>query len=137
VTWEADARVAGSRVARLATVGSQGAPRLVPITFAVLDGRIVTVVDGKPKTRTALRRLDDIAADPRVTVLVDHYDEDWSRLWWVRLDGRARVEPAGPVRAAVVAALRAKYEQYRVGVATDGPAILIDVLRARSWSAVP
>jgi PPOX class probable F420-dependent enzyme len=137
VTWSPDGRVAGAPVARLATVGRDGAPHVVPITFALVGEQVVTVVDGKRKRSTALRRLDNIAADPRVAVLVDHYEEDWSRLWWIRLDGRARVADGGPERDAAVAALRQKYRQYRAGVATEGPAILIDVVRARSWSAVP
>ena len=108
----------------------------MPVTFALLDDRIVTVVDGKPKSTQRLKRLANVAANPRVSLLVDQYDDsDWSALWWVRADGRAHVVGEGAVHDAGVRALRAKYAQYRVGVATDGPMIVIDVDRVSAWSA--
>ena len=85
---EARRRLAAARVARLATVGGPGSPHLVPVTFAVAGDRIYSAVDAKPKTTRDLRRLRNIRADPRVAVLADHYDEDWSRLWWARADGQ-------------------------------------------------
>jgi PPOX class probable F420-dependent enzyme len=136
VTWHTDPRILEAPVARLATVRRDGAPHVVPITFAVVGGRVASVVDGKPKSTSALRRLDNIAAHPAVAVLVDHYDDDWSRLWWIRLDGRAAIVTDGPDHDAAVAALRAKYRPYRDGVAADGPAILVDVVDVREWSAV-
>jgi len=82
----------GASVARLATVRPDGRPHLVPIVFAVAGDVIVTAVDEvKPKRTRALARLANIAAEPRVSVLADHYDEDWTRLWWVRADGTATV----------------------------------------------
>lgn len=120
-------------MARLATVGSSGAPHLVPITFALLDERtLVTAVDHKPKRTRALRRLDNIAANPQVSVLVDHYESDWGRLWWVRADGRARVEKAAPAGAAE--ALAKRYEQYRERPPA-GPFIVIEIQRLSGWSA--
>jgi PPOX class probable F420-dependent enzyme len=125
-------RFASATVARLATVGSKGAPHLVPITFALLDERtLITAVDHKPKRTTALRRLANIEANPQVSVLVDHYESDWERLWWVRADGRARVEKAAPAGAAE--ALVARYEQYREHP-PRGPFIIVEIQRFSSWS---
>jgi PPOX class probable F420-dependent enzyme len=136
---EARRRFAGSRVARLATVGADGAPHLVPIVFALEGDRIWSAVDHKPKRTTALRRLANVAADPRVAVLADHYEDDWDALWWVRADGEARVlstdDPAAERdRARAVAALVDRYPIYRRRPPA-GPAIAIDVLRWTGWSA--
>src|ERR671935_2729089 len=88
-------RVAAARVARLATVDARGRPHLVPFCF-VLDGEeLLSAVDAKPKATQRLRRLENVRANPAVSVLVDHYEEDWSRLWWVRVDGRAEVVESG------------------------------------------
>ncbi len=98
---EARDRFARSPVLRLATAGSDGRPHLVPCTFAVDgSGRVVIGIDNKPKTSANLRRLRNISENPRVSLLVDHYAEDWTRLWWVRADGRAAVEDAGSGDAA-------------------------------------
>jgi PPOX class probable F420-dependent enzyme len=126
-------RFASATVARLATVGSTGAPHLVPITFALLDERtLVTAVDHKPKRTTALRRLANIEANPQVSVLADHYEDDWERLWWVRADGGARVEKAAPTGAAE--ALARRYEQYRARP-PGGPFIVVEIQRFSGWSA--
>ena len=128
---------AAARVGRLATADASGVPHVVPVTFALIDDRIVTVVDGKPKSTQRLKRLANIAANAKVSLLVDHYDDnDWSALWWVRVDGRAHVVGEGPLHDAGVRALHAKYVQYRDdGVATDGPMIVIDVDHVSRWSA--
>lgn len=105
----------------------------MPVTFAVVGDRIVVVIDGKPKSGRPLRRIRNIETNPRVSVLVDHYDEDWLQLWWARADGLARIVHAGPELAESVAVLRAKYPQYATMVATDGPAIAIDVDRWSGW----
>jgi PPOX class probable F420-dependent enzyme len=123
-----------ARVARLGTVGSDGAVRLVPICFAVVDGWIVSAVDHKPKRTTQLRRLDDLAATGMATVLVDHYDDDWSQLWWVRVRGRAVVHEAG--EPAAVAALVAKYVQYQERRPV-GAVYRIALDEVRSWRATP
>jgi PPOX class probable F420-dependent enzyme len=102
-----------SRVARLGTVDGSGGVRLVPVCLAVVDGWIVGAVDHKPKRTGQLRRLDDMQSTGSATVLVDHYAEDWSQLWWVRVRGRAEVLESGGARAAALDALVAKYEQYR------------------------
>ena len=106
--WVADA-LQWARVARLGTVGGDGMIRLVPICFAVVDGWVASAVDHKPKRTGQLRRLGDIEATGSATVLVDHYDEDWSRLWWIRIRGRAEVHRGhDDVAAAVHAALATK-----------------------------
>ncbi len=119
-----------ARVARLATTdGSR--PHVVPVVFCELDGAIYIPIDGKPKSGRRLRRLANIAANPAVALLVDDYFEDWSRLRWTRIDGDAEVVASG---AEVVAALRAKYPQYRqFEVGTT--AIRVTIRRLRSWSA--
>ena len=132
---EARARFDKARVARLATVGPDGAPHIVPITFALRGDTIVTAVDGKPKRGTPLRRLENAANNPRVSVLVDAYDADWARLWWARADGRASVLADGAELDAALAALRGRYPQYEI-VALTGPAIVIAVDRWSGWSAV-
>ena len=126
-------RFAAARIARLATVGRDGAPHLVPIVFALVDEVIYSAVDAKPKRHTRLRRLANIAHEPRVSVLVDRYDDDWTALWWVRADGTATVLPTSP---AALAALTDKYPQYRA-TPPPGPFISIQVGRWSSWSASP
>lgn len=126
---EARSRFAAARVARLATVSGDGTPHLVPVTFAVDGATVVIAVDHKPKRSTDLKRLRNIAADPRVSLLADHYDEDWGRLWWVRADGRARVADTGPVDLLV-----AKYPQY-AGRPPAGPVITVEIEKWRGWAA--
>jgi PPOX class probable F420-dependent enzyme len=128
---EIKARFATAPVAVLGTLGPSG-PRLVPVTF-VVDGDVIrTAVDGKPKRTTRLARLDDIARDPRVSLLVQHWEEDWSRLWWVRADGLARVSGDPEELAMTAAALREKYPQY-AEIPVTGPVIVEDVRRWSSW----
>jgi PPOX class probable F420-dependent enzyme len=130
-------------VAVLATLAPDGTPHQVPIVFARSGGVIWSPVDGKPKHGTELARLRHVAANPRVCLLLDRYDADWSRLWWIRVDGSARVvriaDPESGEHAAAVAGLRAKYPQYaRVALFRDTPTLLrIEVSRLRSWCAGP
>jgi len=131
---EARRRLGAARVARLATVSDAGLPHLVPVTFALDGDLIYTAVDAKPKTTRDLRRLRNVRANPRAAILVDHYDEDWARLWWVRADGAAsiiddRVGMAGPV-----AALARRYPQY-LADPPAGPVIAIRIDRVTGWSA--
>jgi PPOX class probable F420-dependent enzyme len=129
-------RVREARVARLATVDADGRPHLVPICFA-LDGDVLySAVDQKPKRSKRLKRLENIRTNPQVAVLVDHYDDDWTRLWWVRLDGTARVLEGGPEREHALALLREKYAQYRSELPT-GPVIAVRVERWQGWAADP
>jgi PPOX class probable F420-dependent enzyme len=131
---EARARFEKAPVAHLATVGADGAPHLVPVAFALDADRIVTAVDGKPKRGTPLRRFENVADNPRVSLLVDAYDADWTRLWWARADGRASIVADGADLEGALAALRARYPQYAT-VSLTGPAIVIAVDRWSGWSA--
>jgi PPOX class probable F420-dependent enzyme len=117
-------------VARLATVSADGAPHIVPVTFALAGDVIWTAVDHKPKRTLALKRLANIEANPRVSLLVDEYSDDWSQLWWVRADGTARVAEPG----AASEPLAARYPQYRERP-PEGPSIAVTVERWSGWSA--
>ncbi|HTK62085.1 MAG TPA: TIGR03668 family PPOX class F420-dependent oxidoreductase [Pseudonocardia sp.] len=127
--------LAAAPVARLATLRPDGTPRLVPITFALVDGLICSAVDEvKAKTTMRLARLTDVARDPRVALVVDHYAPDWSQLWWVRVDGTARVLSGGPERESAVTALRAKYPQYG-STELAGPVLAVTPTRWTGWAA--
>jgi PPOX class probable F420-dependent enzyme len=125
-------RFAAAPVARLATVRQDGRPHVVPIVFAVDGETLYTAVDGKPKSSARLQRLANIEANPRVSILADHYTEDWSQLWWVRADGVARVWFDGPECERGLELLRSKYTQYRE-VALDGPVIAVAVENWAWW----
>jgi PPOX class probable F420-dependent enzyme len=135
---EARARelLGGARVARLGTVARDGRPRLVPICFALAGDVIYHAVDDKPKATRRLARLADLAADPRATVLADHYDDDWSALWWVRAEGRARVleDMLATEAAHALDLLAERYPQYRARP-PGGPVIALDVERITGWAA--
>ena len=141
-----------ARVARLATVGADGAPHVVPVTFAVVEiddeeidegqaGQpttrtaelIVFGVDHKPKSTLALRRLANIVAEPRVAFLADHYDEDWSALWWVRVEATARIV-TGSIRGRAVQALAHRYPQY-AALPPEGPVVGSWVTNWTGWQA--
>jgi PPOX class probable F420-dependent enzyme len=126
--------VIGARVAHLATTDSDGRPHLVPIVFALEGDTLYTAVDAKPKRSNTLRRIENARRRPQVTVLVDRYDEDWSRLWWVRLRGLARVLDAGEEAERALELLIEKYEQYRAAAPTT-PVLAIDVEEWRGWSS--
>lgn len=130
---EARRRLTAARVLRLATADATGQPHLVPATFAVVSESIAIAVDHKPKRHANLKRLRNIAANPRVSVLVDHFEDDWGRLWWVRADGAARVIE-NELGHELVDALVTKYEQYREH-RPSGPVIEIQVSRWSGWVA--
>jgi PPOX class probable F420-dependent enzyme len=132
---QARERLAQARVARLATVADDGRPHLVPVTFAVSGDRIVTTVDAKPKTTRNLRRLVNIMANPLVAVLADHYEEDWSRLWWARADGEAAIVRDPAEMAAPLELLALRYPAYRRNP-PPGPVIAIQVTAWTGWSAL-
>lgn len=128
------ARVADARVARLATLRADGTPRLVPITFALVDGLVCSLIDEvKPKRSTRLARLDDVRRDPRAALLIDHYDDDWTQLWWVRIDATAAVQTAGDLYDRALAALTARYDAYQ-GV-SGGALLVLTPLRWTGWAA--
>jgi PPOX class probable F420-dependent enzyme len=127
-------RIKTAMVARLATVGPDGRPHIVPITFASADGSLYFAVDQKPKRTRNLQRLRNIVANPAVSVLVDHYEDDWSSLWWVRVDATARIVEEGPEFDEAIALLSARYEQYRSN-RPAGPVVAIKVERMTGWSA--
>ncbi|WP_327587016.1 TIGR03668 family PPOX class F420-dependent oxidoreductase [Nonomuraea sp. NBC_00507] len=124
---------ANERIARLATAAASGAPHLVPVTFAMLDEQIVIAIDHKPKTTMNLRRLRNIRENPKVSLLVDHYEDDWTRLWWARADGNAAIHDDGTEREAAIRALSTKYEQYRQHT-PEGPVIVTTVDRWSGWA---
>jgi PPOX class probable F420-dependent enzyme len=131
---DAVAMFAESPVAMLATVGADGAPHLVPVVFAVHDDVVYTAVDAKRKSTHRLRRLANIEGNPQVTMLVDHYDGDWTQLWWVRADGVAAIHYSGEEMATGYFLLRRKYPQYQ-RIALDGPVVTVEVRRWASWQA--
>jgi PPOX class probable F420-dependent enzyme len=126
-----------SPVARLATVTPDGVPHLVPVVFAIDPNStetVYTAVDAKPKTTHRLRRLANIENNPQVSLLVDHYSDDWAQLWWVRADGIATIHHDGAQMRTGYHLLRTKYPQYQ-SVSLDGPVIAVALQRWSSWHA--
>ncbi|MBB2912673.1 PPOX class probable F420-dependent enzyme [Streptosporangium becharense] len=132
---EATARekFATARSAKLATADRAGVPHIVPIVFA-LDGNVITfAVDHKPKSTMNLRRLRNIGENDRVCLLVDLYDDDWSRLWWARADGKAEITTDPATRARAITRLSARYDQYR-DHPPEGPVVTVTVESWSGWS---
>jgi PPOX class probable F420-dependent enzyme len=128
-------RLATARVARLATVTANGRPHVVPVCFTLQGNELFSVVDFKPKSTIDLARLENIRANPNVALVVDHYDdEDWDRLWWVRVDAEARVVESGVEHTTAIQLLRAKYAQYSARRPT-GAVIALSIRRVSGWSA--
>ena len=127
-------RFASALVARLATVGADGRPHVVPICFALDEETLYFAVDSKPKRTTNLRRLRNIAGNPAVSILVDHYEDDWRRLWWVRLDGDARVVTGDAETSRALKLLATRYVQYRKN-APGGPVVAVAIAAMTGWSA--
>jgi PPOX class probable F420-dependent enzyme len=121
---------AAARVARLATAGTDGRPHVVPICFVLDADTLYTAIDQKPKRTRSLRRLRNIEENPWVEVLIDHYEEDWSRLWWERLRGRARIVER---HDRALELLCEKYEQYRRDP-PEGPFVVIEAVERLTWS---
>ena len=131
---ELRSRFASASVARLATVGADGRPHIVPVCFVIDEQTLYFAVDAKPKRTTNLKRLRNIAANPAVSILVDHYEDDWTRLWWVRIDGDARVLADKAEAHRAVKLLAARYPQYRAN-APSGPVVAIAIGAVTGWSA--
>ncbi|AGB37492.1 TIGR03668 family PPOX class F420-dependent oxidoreductase [Natronococcus occultus] len=127
-----------SRVGRLATVDGDGRPHAVPICYALRDGsRLVSAIDEKPKATRELRRVRNVRSTPLVAVVVDRYAEDWSRLAWVQVRGRATVlEPDARTHAEAVRVLEAKYEQYADHDLATRPVLEIAIGSTVSWGAM-
>lgn len=127
-------RLAEARVGRLATVASAGRPHVVPITFALEGDTMYFAVDAKPKRTVELQRLKNIAANPAVSVMVDHYDEDWNKLWWVRADGAAHIVDDATRAGRAIDLLVSKYAQYALA-RPGGPVVAVAIERISGWSA--
>jgi PPOX class probable F420-dependent enzyme len=134
VTPQERARVAAARIARLATVRADGTPHIVAVTFALDGDIVVSAVDHKPKRTQELQRLSNLEARPSASLLVDHYEDDWSKLWWVRLDLDVEIVRDGPRRTDLLEPLTRKYADYRV-TAPQGPVLRMSVRSTTSWSA--
>ena len=130
-----------AKVARLATSDAKGRPHVVPVCFAY-DGKLFyTAVDQKPKRvpRERLARLQNIRAVPRVALLIDHYDDDWTQLWYILIRGKAKLIPKSAQKecARAIRKLRAKYPQYTRGLLPDdAPIIRITPERTTSWGKI-
>jgi PPOX class probable F420-dependent enzyme len=131
---EALARLESAPIGRFGTVRPDGLPHLVPITFALVEGCAVHMIDNKPKTTQRLQRLENVEGRPVASLLVDHYEEDWSKLWWVRIDGGVKVETEGDRWRSARLALKLKYRQYRNSPPT-GPAIFLFIERVTHWES--
>ena len=131
---EMRSQFASAPVARLATAGADGRPHIVPICFVIDEQTLYFAVDFKPKRTTNLKRLRNIAANPAVSILVDHYEDDWERLWWVRVDGNARVVTEEVEAQRAVKLLAARYSQYRAN-APAGPVVAVAIAAITGWSA--
>jgi PPOX class probable F420-dependent enzyme len=124
--------LADARVGHLATLTSEGHPHIVPCCFVLHNQTAYSAVDGKPKSTLALRRIENLRMNPSCSLLADHYSEDWSSLWWVRVDGLGRVIEAGEERDLALGLLQLKYEQYRE-TTPPGAVIALDIERWRMW----
>jgi PPOX class probable F420-dependent enzyme len=129
-------RFASSPVARLSTVRPDGRPHVVPIVFALVGDTVFSAVDAKPKRSTDLQRLTNVRAEPRCALLVDHYDDDWRRLWWVRADGHGEVVDVGPAGHPGIQALVQRFSQYR-DEPPSGPLLVVTVQRWTGWTSSP
>ena len=119
----------------LATADAHGRPYVVPFCFVCEGGRIYSVLDAKPKSADLrrLRRVRNILANPRVSMVIDHYDSDWSKLWFLLVQGRAELLEPGAEHVHALARLRAKYPQYRQMDLDDNPIIKITPDQATGW----
>jgi PPOX class probable F420-dependent enzyme len=133
---EAAKRLAEARVGRLATADAGGVPHVVPFVFAMDGETIYWAVDEKPKRSRELKRLANVRANPNVELVVDHYEEDWQRLWWVRASGPARIVPEGEESTRALQLLAEKYSQYRASP-PPGPVIAVEVAHLGWWEGSP
>ncbi len=125
-------RLSSARVGHLATVTPDDRPHLVPCCFVLDSDTVYSAIDAKPKSTLELRRLQNIRSNGVASLLVDHYEEDWTNLWWVRVDGTAATVDEGVERHRAIGLLSAKYAQYR-SVPPPGPVLAIRVESWRTW----
>ena len=135
-TAELRRRFASSPVAHLSTVRPDGAPHIVPIVFAVVDDTVYSAVDAKPKRSSDLQRLTNINADPRCALLVDPYEDDWRRLWWVRADGNGEIVEEPPTDHPGIQALVQRFPQYSDDP-PSGPLLVVTIHRWTGWTSTP
>jgi PPOX class probable F420-dependent enzyme len=134
LTDQQRAFLAAQRVARLATADAAGRPHVVPICYALVRDKVYFTIDEKPKKKPArLKRLANLRANPRAALVVDRYDEDWSRLGWVMLRGAAEIIESGPEHDEAQAALRARYPQLAAMRIEELPVVAVRVDHASSW----
>jgi coenzyme F420-0:L-glutamate ligase / coenzyme F420-1:gamma-L-glutamate ligase len=137
ISPEQRAFLSAERVGRLATVDGEGRPHAVPVCYAELGGRLYTPIDEKPKAGDprSLRRVRNLLANPSVCLVVDRYDEDWTRLAWLQVRGTAALVEDAEEQARALAALRARYPQYRAMALEALPLIRITPTRLVGWAA--
>ncbi len=126
-------RLTRATVGHLATVSADRRPHVVPCCFVLSGSTVFSAVDDKPKSTNRLQRIRNLEANPNAALLVDHYDDDWTRLWWVRVDGTVRILDDGAERETALDRLADKYEQYRRD-RPPGPVIALDVDGWRAWA---
>ena len=136
LTDQQAARLADTPVGHLATADPSGRPHVIPVCFAYDGQHIYSVLDAKPKrgSLTGLRRVRNILANSQVSLVIDHYDEDWTRLWYLLVQGRGELVEDGPEPPAAIAILREKYPQYRAMPLEGNPVIRITPERVTGWS---
>jgi PPOX class probable F420-dependent enzyme len=125
-------RLATARVGHLATVTADVRPHVVPCCFVLQDLTVYSAIDAKPKSTLDVRRLHNLKTNPSFSLLVDHYDEDWTTLWWIRIDGFARMIEGGDERQRALSLLAAKYDQYR-DAPPPGLVLALDIGHWRTW----
>jgi PPOX class probable F420-dependent enzyme len=123
------------RVAHLATTGADGQPHVVPVTFVLLGGALYFVIDQKPKRTTRLKRLRNIEENSSVAIVIDRYDDDWSKLAWIMVQGAASIVGSQDEQTQAVAALAEKYSPYR-GNVPSGPVVRIVPAKVLSWGNI-
>ena len=128
--------VRAARVAHLATADASGQPLVIPICFAFNGKEFFSPIDEKPKRTTRLKRLRNIAENPKVSLIIDHYDEDWQRLAYVLIRGTAKILARGQRHRKGVRLLRRKYSQYRKMAIHERPMIVITPQRLTSWGTL-
>ena len=131
---EALRRLASARVGRFASITPDGRPHVVVVTFAMVGDHLVHMIDQKPKSTSHLQRLQNVETLPIASLLVDHYEEDWTTLWWVRVDGEVTIEKDGDMWWAARSSLKEKYRQYRYSPPA-GPAILLAIDQVSHWES--